>query len=81
MSIWILVISVFFVDLTVAFAWTECVKCVERRQAIQASLWAGFLTLLGGFTIINYTNNNWLLVPAVIGTILGTYLNLKYKKK
>lgn len=80
MSVWMFAICVFMVDLVVAFAWAQCIKSIREERAIESSLWAGFITLCGAFSIISYTNNKWLLIPAVIGTILGTYLSVKYRK-
>lgn len=73
-------ILIFILDLVVAFAWTECIKSIEKRDAKTSAAWAGFITLSGAFTIINYTANNWLLIPAVLGASLGTYLSVKYGK-
>ena len=80
MSTWLLGILIFFADLIVSFAWTECIKSIGERKALKSGLWAGFITLTGAFSIINYTSNNWFLFPAVSGAILGTYLSVKFKK-
>ena len=80
MSFWLLAILIFFVDSVVSFAWAECIKSIGEKKVIASGLWAGVLTLCGAFTIINYTANNWFLIPAVAGAILGTCLSVKYKK-
>ena len=80
MSFWLLSILIFLADLIVSFAWTECIKAIGERKAIKSGLWAGFITLSGAFTIINYTSDNWLLIPAVIGGGIGTYLSVKFRK-
>lgn len=78
--IWLFIL-IFLVDLSVAFAWTECVKAVAERKVIGATLWSGFITSSGAFTIISYTHNNWLIIPAVVGGMIGTYLSIKYNKQ
>ncbi len=80
MSFWVMAILVFIVDSAVSFAWAECIKAIGKRQAILSGIWAGVLTLCGAFTIINYTNNHWFLIPATAGAVLGTYLSVKFKK-
>lgn len=70
---------VFTIDLFVAFAWAECVKAVGNKHPAKAALWSGFITLSGAITIISYTQNNLLLIPAVLGGTIGTYLSVKYK--
>lgn len=81
MSVYLLAIIVFFVDLVVAFAWAKCVKSVSDDKALESGLWSIFITLSGAITIISYTQNHLLLIPATLGGGVGTYLSVKYKKK
>ena len=73
-------IVVFIVDLVVSFAWAKSIKAIATDSPVKAALWAGIITLFGAFTIISYNINNWLLIPAVAGSSLGTYLSVKYRK-
>lgn len=72
---------IFIIDFIIAFAWGKCVKAVSDNKPLNAALWSGFITLLGAITIVSYTKNNWLLIPAVIGSTLGTYFSIKYREK
>lgn len=74
-------IVIFLIDLIVAFAWARCVKAVDDEKAMRAALWSSFITLSGAITVISYNYNNLLLIPAVLGAGVGTYLSVKYWKK
>lgn len=71
---------IFLLDLVVAFAWTKCVKAVAENEALKAALWSGFIAFSAAISIISYNNNNLLLIPAILGSAIGTYLSVKYKK-
>lgn len=80
MSIYILATLVFAIDLVVSFAWARSIKAISDNKPVKAALWAGFITLSGAITIISYTENHLLLIPAVIGSSIGTFLSVRYKK-
>ena len=72
-------IVIFIIDLLVAFAWGKCVKAVAENKPFIAAVYSSFITLSGAVTIISYNKNHWLLIPAIIGGAIGTYLSVKYK--
>ena len=71
---------IFILDLIVAFAWGKCVKAVSDNEAMKAALWSSFITLSAAISIISYNQNNLLIIPAILGGAIGTYLSVKYKK-
>lgn len=73
-------LGIFLLDLFVSFAWARCIKAVADNQSLMAGIWSGILSLAGAVTVISYTHNNWLLIPAVIGSAIGTYISVKFKK-
>lgn len=72
-------ILIFLIDLVVAFAWASGIKAIACNRALAASLWSGFITLAAAVSIISYNINNWLLIPATLGSMMGTYLSVKLK--
>jgi len=75
--IWWLII--FTIDLIVSFAWAKAIKAISDNKPLIAALFAAFITLSGAITIISYTTNHWLLIPAVLGSGVGTYLSVRCK--
>jgi hypothetical protein len=73
-------IIIFVIDLLVAFSWARCVKAVAENNPLSAAIYSGIIALSGAITIISYTKNNWLLIPAVLGSAVGVYVSIWCKK-
>jgi hypothetical protein len=70
---------IFIIDLLVAFAWGRCVKAVAENKPLTAALYSAFISASGAITIISYNKDNWLIIPAIIGGSVGTYLSVRKK--
>ncbi len=68
-------LAMFFTDMF----YTYYLSAIEKNRAVMASIWAGVLYLFGALIVVGYTRDVWILVPAVIGGILGTYVGVKVK--
>lgn len=53
--------------------WTRYIAAVAVKDRWRAVRWNAAIVALGAFTIVSYTANHWLLIPAVLGGALGTY--------
>ncbi len=58
--------------------YTQLLKSVQNDKPFAASIWASLITFLGGVAIINYTNDNKMIIPAVLGAFVGTYIGMRY---
>lgn len=58
--------------------YTLLLKSVQNDRPIAASIWASLITFLGGVAIINYTSDNMMIIPAVLGAFVGTFIGMKY---
>lgn len=58
--------------------YTQLLKSVQNDKPFAASIWASAITFLGGVAIINYTNDNMMIIPAVLGAFVGTYVGMKF---
>lgn len=74
------VVAIFIIYFFVDFAWAVYIKALGENRYVKAALWSGFIALISGITIIKYVDNHWLLVPAVVGGMIGTYCS-KYLHK
>jgi hypothetical protein len=52
-----------------------------KKNAIKAGFWSASIIALGGYTIVEYTENRYLLTAAIIGAFIGTSLTVKFNKK
>lgn len=56
------------------FVWARYTAAITARLKLRASALAGFIILLSGAAQISYVENHWLLIPAVIGAVAGTWV-------
>ncbi len=68
-------LAMFFTDMF----YTYYLSAIEKNRAVMASIWAGVLYLFGALIVVGYTRDVWILVPAVVGGVLGTYVGVKVK--
>lgn len=80
MSFWLMFIGIFLIDFILSYGWAKSIKGISDSKPLKAGLWAGFITLSGGVSTIGFVTNYWLLIPAVLGSIVGTYIAVKYEK-
>ena len=71
-------IFTFFSMLVTDIVYTQLLKSVQNDKPFAASIWASLITFLGGVAIINYTNDNKMIIPAVLGAFVGTYIGMRY---
>ncbi len=71
-------IFTFLSMLVTDIVYTQLLKSVQNDKPFAASIWASMITFLGGVAIINYTNDNKMIIPAVLGAFVGTYIGMRY---
>ena len=72
-------IFTFLSMLVTDIVYTQLLKSVQNDKPFAASIWASLITFLGGVAIINYTNDNKMIIPAVLGAFVGTYIGMRYQ--
>ena len=73
-------IFTFLAVLMLDLVYTYYLRSVQEGRAIHASLWSMACYFGASVAIINFTANNLLLIPAVMGAFCGTYIGMKLKK-
>ena len=58
--------------------YTLLLKSVQNDKLWAASLWSAAITFLGGVAVINYTTDNMMIIPAILGAFVGTFIGMKY---
>lgn len=61
--------------------WTMYFLEIERRHSTKAGLWSSAIMLFGSTVTINYVHDTRLLIAAAIGSFLGVYGTIEYKKR
>lgn len=68
---------VFLAMFALDFVWAYYTRAVTSGHAAKAAAWATGIILLSGTAQIGYTQNAWLLIPAMLGAFGGTYAALR----
>jgi hypothetical protein len=74
-------ILIFLGTVIVDIAWTLYLIKVEERNVFQSGMWAVVIYLVGALIVLSYSSNHLLLIPAVLGSFLGTAGTVWYKKR
>ena len=64
--------ALFFVDI----GYVLYMQNVQKRKKIVASTFATLIFILNSVVIINFTEDKFLLIPAIIGAFVGTYVGM-----
>ena len=70
----------FFAIAILDIVYTYYLRCVQQNKIINASLWSVACYVLGSIAVINYTQNHWLMLPAMAGAFCGTYVGMILKR-
>jgi hypothetical protein len=75
MNIVLKIAIVFVATLLVDFSWSMYIRSLAQNKTFNAACWSAFITLAGGITVIAYNEDHRLLIPAIVGGFIGTYLS------
>ncbi len=81
MSYWLQIVGIFIAMFVTDVCWTLYFIKLEARRGIAAGLYAGIIYLLGAITVKNYVEDFTLIMPAIAGSFLGTWLTIEWKKR
>ena len=68
--------AIFLLD--IVNAWY--IKAISDERPFMASTWAVVVTFFSCVAVINYTKDNTMIVPALLGAFAGTYLGIIFKR-
>jgi hypothetical protein len=69
--------AIFFLD--IVNAWY--IKAISDERPFMASVWAVVVTLASSVAIISYTRDNTMVIPALAGAFVGTYVGIVIRKR
>lgn len=71
---------VFFALCAVDMCWTFYIAKVSERRALAAANWSSLIMVCGAFATVSYVEDKRLLIAAVSGAWVGTYLTIRWGK-
>jgi hypothetical protein len=72
-------VTTFFAIFLLDIVYTYYLRSIANNQVMAASLWSVACYVLGSYAIIEYTANNLLMIPAMMGAFCGTYVGMRLK--
>ena len=57
------------------------VKSIQDDRPMMAAWWSMAVTFTASVAVINYTEDHWALIPALVGAYSGTLFGMWIKKK
>ena len=75
---WLKALEAFGAILLLDFCWVKYVRNVANKTPFKAASWAALLYGLSAFLYISIVHDPSLLVPALFGAFIGTYLSVRY---
>jgi predicted ABC-type exoprotein transport system permease subunit len=69
-------IAMFIADI----CWVYYFIKIDERKSLAAGLWGSAIYICGAFTVTSYITNKTFVLAAILGSFLGTYVTIEYKK-
>lgn len=69
--------AVLFITVIYDWLWARYTIACAHRQPIRASIASALIFASGGFVVVEYVNDHWLLIPACLGAAIGTFLAVR----
>lgn len=60
---------------------TYYIKAITDNKPLAASTWGTLVMFMYSVAVINFTDNNMMLIPALLGAFSGTYVAMILKRK
>lgn len=70
-------IVMFTAAFLVDWVWAEYIKHTAAKNAWRSAGLSGVIVLIGAFTTFAYMEDRWMVAPALLGGMLGTYVSVK----
>lgn len=74
-------ITAFFLMVLLDYGWAKYIAGIADKKALSASIWAVVIYLVGASLVLLVVEDRAIMIPASLGTFVGTYLAVKHKEK
>ncbi len=66
--------------IVVDIVWTIYISSVALKKPMLAGIASSVSLVINSFVVVSFVNNYWYIVPACIGTFIGTYVAVNWVK-
>lgn len=71
-------LGVFLLMILTDMVWAVYIRRSAQGKAFSSALAAMVLLLSGGYVVVSYTADHWMLIPAALGSFVGTYITVRF---
>jgi hypothetical protein len=71
----------FLLTLALDWSWAAYISAVSDKKVVKAVIFSAFIYLTGVITTLFTIEDHWIILPALLGTIIGTYVSVEFSKK
>jgi hypothetical protein len=71
---------VFVALVAVDYCWAQYISHASAKNATKAAAWAAGIIVAGACATVSYVQDHRLIVAAVLGSFVGTYIAIKRAK-
>lgn len=61
--------------------WAIYIRSIAEGKILKSGIFASIVIICGAYTIVSYTKNYWMIIPAACGAFAGTTLSVYLKNK
>ncbi len=72
---------IFFITIAADIAYVYYVRRIMEGRALHAAATGALISLIGAVMVVSYTANRLYIAPLVFGTLIGTYIAVKFDAK
>lgn len=73
-----LFVIVFFIYVVLDIAWTKYTQSIANNNKLKACVWAAIIPVLSAVLVLQYTSNNYAIIPMALGGAFGTWIAMTY---
>lgn len=78
---WMTFLGVAFISGVADVVWVKYFQTIERKAAVSAAVWGALIYGMSGLTFLSYKAEDSMVIAAMIGGFIGTFLTVKFSKK
>lgn len=74
-------IVAFFLMVVLDYGWAKYISNIADKKALLAASWAVVIYVVGAVLVLLVVEDRAILIPASLGTFIGTYVAVKVKRE
>ena len=78
---WFKMVLILLAMVVVDIVWTIYISSVAMKKPMLAGVASSISLVINSFVVVSFVDDYWYIVPAGIGTFIGTYVAVEYVRR